>query len=68
MFRATIKLLGEGFEVFPEIMIPLVGSLNEFLHQYNIINAVADKIRNELALDGIILEDSPSGTKWRIGN
>ena len=28
----------------------------------------ADKIRNELALDGIILEDSPSGTKWRINN
>lgn len=28
----------------------------------------ADKIRNELSLDGIILEDSPSGTKWRIGN
>ena len=28
----------------------------------------ADKIRNELALDGIILEDSPSETKWRIGN
>ena len=28
----------------------------------------ADKIRNKLALDGIILEDSPSGTKWRIGN
>ena len=28
----------------------------------------ADKIRNELALDGIILEDSPSGTKWRINS
>ena len=28
----------------------------------------ADKIRNKLALDGIILEDSPSGTKWRINN
>ena len=28
----------------------------------------ADKIRNELALDGIILEDSPTGTKWRISN
>jgi len=28
----------------------------------------ADKIRNKLALDGIILEDSPSGTKWRIGD
>ena len=30
--------------------------------------ADADKIRNELALDGIILEDSPKGTKWRINN
>ena len=30
--------------------------------------ADADKIRNELALDGIILEDSPKGTKWRIDN
>ena len=28
----------------------------------------ADKIRNKLALDGIILEDSPTGTKWRINN
>ncbi len=28
----------------------------------------ADKIRNELALDDIILEDFPSGTKWRISN
>ena len=28
----------------------------------------ADKIRNELALNDIILEDSPSGTKWRINN
>ena len=28
----------------------------------------ADKIRNKLALNGIILEDSPSGTKWRINN
>ena len=28
----------------------------------------ADKIRNKLAIDNIILEDSPSGTKWRINN
>ena len=28
----------------------------------------ADKIRNELALEGVILEDSPIGTKWRINN
>ena len=29
---------------------------------------IADKIRNELLLDGIILEDSPNKTKWRISN
>ena len=28
----------------------------------------ADKIRNKLSLDGIILEDSPTKTKWRINN
>ena len=28
----------------------------------------ADKIRNKLSLDGIILEDSPTKTKWRISN
>ena len=28
----------------------------------------ADKIRDKLALEGIILEDSPDGTKWRINN
>ncbi|MGI9337081.1 MAG: cysteine--tRNA ligase [Gammaproteobacteria bacterium] len=29
--------------------------------------AAADNIRNELAKRGIILEDTPSGTTWRIG-
>tara|TARA_Y100000590_G_scaffold62997_1_gene67475 strand:- start:295 stop:1635 length:1341 start_codon:yes stop_codon:yes gene_type:complete len=28
----------------------------------------ADKIRNKLALDDIILEDAPTGTRWRISN
>ncbi|MEO7787520.1 MAG: hypothetical protein ABIR77_06835, partial [Sphingomicrobium sp.] len=27
--------------------------------------ATADGIRNELAAEGIILEDTPSGTTWR---
>ena len=30
--------------------------------------AEADKIRDKLIADGIILEDSPAGTKWRIIN
>ena len=30
--------------------------------------SLADKIRNDLASEGIILEDSPNGTKWRINN
>ena len=28
----------------------------------------SDKIRNELALQNIILEDTPKGTFWRIRN
>ena len=33
IFEATIKLIKNGYAPFPEIMIPLVGTHHEFLHQ-----------------------------------
>ena len=44
----------------------LIDNRNKARKEKNFIEA--DKIREKLALDNIILEDSPSGTKWRINN
>jgi len=42
--QATIKLYKEGLKPKPEIMIPLVGSLGEFIHQKNIVSNEIKKI------------------------
>jgi pyruvate,orthophosphate dikinase len=48
IIKASIKLLNEGIKVFPEIMVPLVGSINEFINQKNIITEVfQDALKNE---------------------
>ena len=44
---AAIKLYKEGFSPQPEIMIPLVGSLGEFLHQKKIVNKMIQKITKQ---------------------
>ena len=44
----------------------LIANRNKARKEKNFIEA--DKIRDKLSLDNIILEDSPSGTKWRINN
>ena len=44
IFMATKRLFSEGFDVFPEIMVPLVGSLNEFLNQKHIILKMANNV------------------------
>ena len=44
----------------------LIDNRNKARKEKNFVEA--DKIRDKLALDNIILEDSPSGTKWRINN
>ena len=45
IIRATKKLIKEGFFPQPEIMIPLVGSLGEFIHQKNTVNNIIDKLK-----------------------
>ncbi len=37
---ACIDLYKEGYKCFPEIMVPLIGSLNEFKNQKNLINKI----------------------------
>ena len=44
----------------------LIANRNKARKEKNFIEA--DKIRDKLSLNNIILEDSPSGTKWRINN
>ena len=44
---ATKQLLIDGVKVVPEIMIPLVGSVEEYKHQKNIIISIADEIQKK---------------------
>ena len=41
---ATAELLQEGFSPIPEIMIPLVGNIGEFLNQKQIIESTIQKV------------------------
>ena len=41
---ATVELLKEGFSPIPEIMIPLVGNIGEFLNQKQIIESTIQKL------------------------
>ena len=41
IFEAALKLKKEKVKCSPEIMIPLVGSIEEFIHQKKIVNSIA---------------------------
>lgn len=47
IFEATADLTKQGVKVFPEVMIPLVGTYTEFEHQENIVRTTADKVMKE---------------------
>ena len=47
IFEATIELIRENHIPAPEIMIPLVGSVEEFKHQKQIVNEMAKIIEQE---------------------
>tara|TARA_B100000315_G_scaffold233806_1_gene247240 strand:- start:142 stop:1062 length:921 start_codon:yes stop_codon:yes gene_type:complete len=51
VLEATAELTKEGTSVFPEIMIPLVGTVTEFLDQEKIIREVAKDVLKETGVN-----------------
>jgi len=51
IFEAACKLAKEGEKVFPEIMVPLIGSVEELINQKEIIIKVAERIIKEYSVD-----------------
>ncbi|MFL2997827.1 MAG: pyruvate, phosphate dikinase [Candidatus Neomarinimicrobiota bacterium] len=47
ILEASAELIDEGVSVFPEIMIPLVGTVTEYIDQANIVKKTAKKIEKE---------------------
>ncbi len=47
IIEAALAVKARGIKVFPEIMIPLVGSLKEIQNQANVINETAAKVFEE---------------------
>ena len=46
IFLAAVQLIKKGKKPNPEIMIPLVSTVNEFSYQKNIVKNIAEKIEN----------------------
>ncbi len=47
ILEAAVELAQEGVAVHPEIMVPLVGTVEEFVHQKKVIQATARKVFEE---------------------
>ncbi|MFA6322618.1 MAG: pyruvate, phosphate dikinase [Candidatus Buchananbacteria bacterium] len=51
VFEATAELAKAGKKVIPEVMIPLVGKVEEFENQKAIVDAVAELVKKEQGVD-----------------
>jgi pyruvate,orthophosphate dikinase len=47
IFEAACEVKGDGIDVMPEVMIPLVSTPEEFVNQARIVREVADQVINE---------------------
>jgi pyruvate,orthophosphate dikinase len=47
IFEAAAELTKKGVKVYPEVMVPLVGSSTEYKHQEAIIRRMADEVMKE---------------------
>jgi len=48
IFEAAAELTKKKIKVYPEVMIPLVGSVNELAHQKTIVARVAQEVQKEM--------------------
>ena len=44
IFEAVVQVAKKGVKVIPEVMIPLIGSVEEFDNQAAIVRKVADEV------------------------
>lgn len=51
IFEAACKLVKKGLSIFPEIMIPLVSHVNEFIEIRKLVKEVAEEIIQKSAVD-----------------
>jgi len=51
IFEATAELVKAGKKVHPEVMIPLVGSVNEYRDQERLVRAQADAVMREQGVE-----------------
>ncbi|KAL0348729.1 UNVERIFIED_CONTAM: Pyruvate, phosphate dikinase, chloroplastic [Sesamum angustifolium] len=49
IFQAAISLTNQGVKVFPEIMVPLIGTPQELSHQVSLIRDVARRVFEEMS-------------------
>lgn len=47
IIEAALTVKAEGYTVYPEIMVPLVGIVDEFKYQVKIIHSIAEKVFTE---------------------
>ncbi len=50
ILEATAELVKEGVNVLPEIMIPLVGTVTEYIDQEKIVRSVASKVESKYGI------------------
>lgn len=61
IFEAAAEVSKEGIKVIPEVMVPLVGEVKEFINQKELIVKVAEEVIRDQGLSG------SDGLKYMVG-
>ena len=52
IFEAACKLTKEGYSVYPEVMIPLIGTVQELKNQKSIVKTIAENTIKKYGVEG----------------